>query len=62
MTNVNNEDLKELRRWLTDNIGPPYKEWRTFINNSEYSANGRYYVGVHLRTEEQAMIVALRWM
>jgi hypothetical protein len=56
-----NEDLKELRRWLMVNVGTPYKEWRTFINNSEYSADGRYYVGVHLRTEEQATMVALRW-
>jgi len=56
-----NEDLKELRRWLMVNVGTLHKEWRTFINNSEYSADGRYYVGVHLRTEAQATMVALRW-
>lgn len=58
---IDNEDLKELRRWLMVNVGTLYKEWRTFINNSEYSADGRYYVGVHLRTEAQATMVALRW-
>mgnify|MGYP003341201073 FL=1 len=50
------DELYELRLWLKENIGVPYKSWVTETNDNDQDT-----IIVKCRTAEQATLIALKW-
>lgn len=49
-----NQEVKELEKWLLENIGKPYEDWQSSLSH-------RHYVCIAVKTQEQQTLTALRW-